>query len=62
MGLYDFLVEHNMSFDRLIRIVYDLSKFIYIGDVRNTVKWLDDIYDDKEFKEFKKQTKNNNKN
>lgn len=57
MGLYDFLVEHNMSFDRLIDIIYDLSKFVYFGDVENTVRWLDDIYDDKEFKEFKKQIK-----
>lgn len=58
MGLYDLLVEHNITFDELLSIVYDLSRIVYIGSVdrvENIVRDLDDIYDDKEFKEFKKE-------
>lgn len=58
MGLYDLLVKYNMTLDDLIGIVYDLSRIVYIGSVdrvENIVRNLDDIYDDKEFKEFKKE-------
>lgn len=58
MGLYDFLVKYNIEFDDLIQMVYDLSKFLYI-DAENTVRWLDDIYDDNEFKKFKKNATGN---
>ena len=54
MGLYDFLIKYNIDEDTLIQMVYDLSKFVYIGKVENTVRDIDDLYDDKE---FKKQTK-----
>jgi hypothetical protein len=58
MGLYDLLVKYNITFDELMSIVYDLSKIVYIGSVdriENIVRDLDDIYDDKEFKKFKKE-------
>lgn len=61
MGLYDLLAEHNITFDELMSIVYDLSKIVYIGSVdrvENIVRDLDDIYDDKEFKKFKKEYNN----
>ena len=57
-GLYDILMEYNITFDELIRMIYDLSKIVYIGSVdrvENIVRDLDDIYDDKEFKKLKKE-------
>ena len=58
MGLYDFLIKYNIDCDTLIEMVYDLSKFIYIGKVENTVRDIDDLYDDKEFKKLKKEYEN----
>lgn len=58
MGLYDLLMKYNITYDDLMGLVYDLSKIVYIGSVdrvENIVRDLDDIYDDKEFKEFKKE-------
>lgn len=58
MGLYDLLVEYNMTYDDLVGIIYDLSKIVYIGSVdriENIVRDLDSIYDDKEFEKFKKE-------
>lgn len=58
MGLYDFLIKYNMDYETLVDMIYDLSKFIYLN-AENEVRSLDCIYDDKEFKKFKKQEANN---
>ena len=58
MGLYDFLIKYNIDEDTLIQMVYDLSKFVYIGKVENTVRDIDDLYDDKEFKKQPKEHDN----
>lgn len=62
MGLYDFLLEHKISFDKLIDMVYDLSKFVYVGNVENLVRDLDDLYDAKEFRKLKKQLNQGGRN
>lgn len=52
MGLYDFLIKYNIEYETLINMIYDLGKFIFMNS-ENTVRWLDDIYDEKEFKKLK---------
>ena len=56
MGLYDFLVKYKLDYDTLIDMISDLSKFVFMNG-ENTIRWLDDIYNEKEFKEFKKKYK-----
>ena len=54
-GLYDILMEYNITFDELISMIYDLSKIVYLGSqdrVENIVRDLDDTYDDAEYQEF----------
>lgn len=58
MGLYDFLIKYNMDYETLVDMIYDLSKFIYLN-AENEVRGLDCIYDDDEFKKFKKQEAQN---
>lgn len=56
MGIYDFLIKYNIEYETLINMIYDLGKFIFMNS-ENTVKWLDDIYNEKEFKKLKGEHK-----
>lgn len=52
MGLYDFLIKYNLEYETLISMIHDLRGFVWI-DSENTIRDLDCIYDEKEFKKFK---------
>lgn len=52
MGLYDFLIKYNIEYETLVNMIYDLGKFVFMNS-ENTVRWLDDIYDEKKFKKLK---------
>lgn len=53
MGLYDFLLKHNIDYDELVKAIYELSSVVYI-DTELIVPVLDSIYDDDEYQDFKK--------
>lgn len=52
MGLYDFLIKYNLEYETLVSMIHDLRGFVFI-DSENTIRDLDVIYDDVEFKKYK---------
>lgn len=52
MGLYDFLLKYNLEYETLVSMIHDLRGFVFI-DSENTIRDLDVIYNDVEFKKFK---------
>lgn len=55
MGLYDFLLKYNLDYETLVEMVHNLRGFVWI-DSENTIRDLDCIYNDEEFKKLKKAT------
>lgn len=56
LGLYDFLIEHKISYEKLIDMLYEMRGFMWF-DVENTVRGLDCEYNHKEFLALKKKLK-----
>lgn len=48
MGIYDILSENNLNYDQLVKIIYGLSRCVYL-DAGGIVNQLDKIYDDAEY-------------
>lgn len=49
MGIYDILQEHNMSYKELTNLIHELGGCIFL-DTFQTIRQLDELYDDKEYK------------
>lgn len=55
MGIYDFLMKYNLTYEQYIEMLYEIRSFLDFSDttMEMLVKLSDSLYDDKEFNEIK---------
>lgn len=55
MGIYDFLMKYNLTYEQYIEMLYEIRSFLDFSDstMEMLVRESDSIYDDKEFKKIK---------
>lgn len=62
MGIYDFLMKYNLTYEQYIEMLYEIRSFLDFSDttMEMLVKLSDSLYDDKEFNKIKPLYKKGN--